>query len=406
MKYIVVLGDGMADRPLPELGGKTPLEAADKPHMDYLAQHGAAGMAQTIPHGMPPGSDTANLSVMGYAPEIYYSGRSPLEAVSMGVPVNDDDVTFRMNLVTVSDEPCYADKTMLDYGAGEITTEEATELVRFLAENLDCDDLQIYPGISYRHCLVLRHAHTGTALTPPHDITGRPVRDHLPAGRYGERLLALMERSHALLREHPVNLARIAKGLNPANSCWLWGEGTRPKLEPFEKLYGVRGGVVCAVDLLKGIGLCAGMRAPDVPGATGAMWTDFAAKGHKALELLHDGCDMVYVHIEAPDECGHHGAPLEKVRAIEAIDRDVLGFLMDALRAEGEPFRILLTPDHPTPCALKTHVGEPVPFVLYDSTREEAPHAARYAEADAAATGLFLAEGPMLMQRLIGKREA
>lgn len=401
MKYIVVLGDGMADRPLPELGGRTPLEAANKPHMDEIARCGAVGMAQTVPHGMPPGSDTANLSVMGYAPEIYYSGRSPLEAVSMGVPVNDDDVTFRMNLVTVSDEPDYAAKTMIDYSAGEISTEESTELVRFLAENLNCGDLQIYPGISYRHCLVLRHAQTGTTLTPPHDITGKPVEGHLPSGCYGERLLALMERSCALLRDHPVNLARRARGLNPANSCWLWGEGTRPKLEPFEKLYGVKGGVVCAVDLLKGIGLCAGMRVPDVPGATGAMWTDFAAKGRKALELLRDGCDLVYIHIEAPDECGHHGAAQEKVKAIEAIDRDVLGFLMDALRADGEPFRILLTPDHPTPCALRTHVGDPVPFVLYDSVREEAPHAPRYTESEAAATGVFLEKGPMLMERLI-----
>lgn len=401
MKYIVVLGDGMADRPLPELGGRTPLEAANKPHMDEIARCGAVGMAQTVPHGMPPGSDTANLSVMGYAPEIYYSGRSPLEAVSMGVPVNDDDVTFRMNLVTVSDEPDYAAKTMIDYSAGEISTEESTELVRFLAENLNCGDLQIYPGISYRHCLVLRHAQTGTTLTPPHDITGKPVEGHLPSGRCGERLLALMERSCALLRDHPVNLARRARGLNPANSCWLWGEGTRPKLEPFEKLYGVKGGVVCAVDLLKGIGLCVGMRVPDVPGATGAMWTDFAAKGRKALELLRDGCDLVYIHIEAPDECGHHGAAQEKVKAIEAIDRDVLGFLMDALRADGEPFRILLTPDHPTPCALRTHVGDPVPFVLYDSVREEAPHAPRYTESEAAATGVFLEKGPMLMERLI-----
>ena len=309
-----------------------------------------------------------------------------------------------MNLVTMSDEPDYAAKTMIDYSAGEISTEEAAELVRFLAENLNCGDLQIYPGISYRHCLVLRHAQAGTALTPPHDITGKPVEGHLPSGRYGERLLALMERSCVLLRDHPVNLARRARGLNPANSCWLWGEGTRPKLEPFEKLYGVKGGVVCAVDLLKGIGLCAGMRVPDVPGATGAMWTDFAAKGRKALELLRDGCDLVYIHIEAPDECGHHGAAQEKVKAIEAIDRDVLGFLMDALRAEGEPFRIMLTPDHPTPCALRTHVGDPVPFVLYDSEKEEAPHAPRYTESEAAATGLFLEKGPMLMERLVKGR--
>lgn len=400
MKYLVMLGDGMADRPLEALDGKTPLEAASKPNMDYLAQHGAVGMARTVPEGMPPGSDTANLSVMGYAPEVYYSGRSPLEAVSMGVPVGEEDVTLRMNLVTLSAEENFADKTMIDYSAGEIETQEAVELVRYLAEHLADEHIQLYPGISYRHCLVLRGAQTGTTLTPPHDITGKPVRGHLPQGRYGAQLLSLMERAYALLSEHPINRARVSQGKNPANACWLWGEGTRPKLRPFQELYGLRGGVVCAVDLLKGIGLCAGMDVPDVPGATGAMWTDFAAKGRAALALFNDGCDLVYVHVEAPDECGHHGAPEAKVRAIEAIDKDVLGFLMDALRAQGEPFCVLLTPDHPTPCTIRTHVSDPVPFVLYDSTREAGPHAPRYTEALAQGTGLFLAKGPMLMEKL------
>ncbi|MDO4581871.1 MAG: cofactor-independent phosphoglycerate mutase [Bacillota bacterium] len=401
MKYIVLLGDGMADYPCKELGGKTPLEAAHKPHMDFLAQHGAVGMAQTIPAGMPPGSDTANLAVLGYDPLIYYSGRSPLEAVSIGVALRPDDVTFRCNLVTVSDEQDYADKTMIDYSAGEISTEEAAELVEALNAQLGADDLQLYRGVSYRHCLVLAHGMTGTGLTPPHDITGRPVREYLPQGRYGERLYQLMRRSYQILQDHPVNVARRAHGLHAANSCWFWGEGTSPRLDDFTELYGVKGGMVCAVDLLKGIGICAGLKGVEVEGATGGMTTNYAGKGRAALELLAGGCDMVYIHIEAPDECGHHGEAQAKVAAIEAIDGEVLGLMMDELRAAGEEYAILLTPDHPTPLSLRTHTGEPVPFVLYRSNGAASPSASCYSEAEARATGLFLPQGPMLMRKLI-----
>ena len=404
MKYIVILGDGMADRPLAELGGKTPLEAANIPHMDYLAQHGAVGMAKTIPDGMHPGSDSANLSVLGYVPARYYSGRSPLEAVSMGVELKPDDVALRCNLVTLSGEPNFEDKTMLDYSSSEISTEEAAELIGYLQKNLFDErdaDLQLYAGISYRHCLVMNHAQTGTALTPPHDILSQPIRAYLPGGRYGERLLALERRSYALLSGHPVNQARVAKGENPANACWFWGEGTRPALSPFEELYGLKGGVVCAVDLIKGIGLCAGMRVPHVEGATGAKRTDFAAKGRAALELLQDGCDLVYIHIEAPDECGHAADTACKIEAIESIDRLVLGYLMEELNKAGEAYCMLLTPDHPTPIALRTHTADPVPFVLYCSERDSAPSAAAYTEAAAAATGLYLSEGPMLMEKLV-----
>lgn len=401
MKYIIMLGDGMADYPVPELGNKTPLEAAHKPHMDYLAQHGTVGMVQTVPTGMPPGSDTANLSVMGYAPKIYYSGRSPLEAVSMGIDVKADDVTFRCNIVTVSDQAAYADKTMIDYSAGEISTEEAAILVDFLAKEFQAEDLSLFCGISYRHCLVMNHAEIGTELTPPHDITGKPVRGHLPEGRYGERLYSLMQRSYELLKDHPVNLARIAKGKNPANSVWFWGEGTRPKLDSLESLYGIKGGVVCAVDLIKGLGICAGMQNIEVEGATGGMVTNYRGKGQAALDLLHNGCDLVYIHVEAPDECGHHGDPKAKVAAIEAIDKDVLGLIMEQLTEEGEDFAVLLTPDHPTPIELRTHTGEPVPFVLYRSTGDSSPSACCYTESAAKATGLFLEEGPMLMKKLI-----
>ncbi len=401
MKYIIMLGDGMADYPIPALGGRTPLDAAHKPHMDFLAQHGAVGMVQTIPTGMPPGSDTANLSVMGYAPERYYTGRSPLEAVSMGIDLKKDDVALRCNLVTLSDEPVYEDKTMVDYSSGEISTEESRELIEFLAKEFQADDLMLRCGISYRHCLVLSHAQTGTDLTPPHDISGQPIRGHLPTGRYGERLSTLMRRSYELLKDHPVNQKRVAAGKRPANSCWFWGEGTRPQLDTLEHLYGVRGGVVCAVDLIKGLGICAGLRTIPVEGATGGMVTNYAGKGQAALQLLRDGCDLVYIHVEAPDECGHHGDAQAKIAAIEAIDEQILGLLMDELKKDGEAFSVLLAPDHPTPVALRTHTADPVPFVLYSSERDSGPSAARYTEALAKESGLFLPEGPMLMKKLI-----
>ncbi len=401
MKWIVVLGDGMADRPLAELNGKTPLQVANKPYMDFIAQHGAVGMARTIPDGMPPGSDAANMSVMGYAPAVYYTGRSPLEAVSLGVEMAADDVAIRCNLVCLSGEEAYEDKTMADYSAGELETEDAAALIRFLQENMQEEDLRLFPGISYRHCLLLHHAQLGTNLTPPHDISGRRIGDYLPKGRYGERLDAFMRRSYTLLKDHPVNRARIAAGKRPANSCWFWGEGTRPSFKSFQEMYGKKAAVVCAVDLIKGLGICAGMYAPYIPGATGAKRTDFAAKGRAALALLDEGYDLVYVHIEAPDESGHAGDIQCKIDAIEAIDRDVLGLVMDGLRARKEPFAVLLTPDHPTPIEIRTHSADPVPFTLYRSDRDAANSAPRYSEADAAATGLFLEEGPRLMRKLV-----
>lgn len=403
MKYVIVLGDGMADLPLPSLNHQTPLEAANKPHMDYLSAHGVSGMVQTVPNGMPPGSDTANMSVLGFSPRIYYSGRSPLEAVALGIEVAPEDVTFRTNLVCVSDEPVYADKTMIDYSAGEITTEEADRLIRTLQKEVFTDgDLSLFAGISYRHCLVKRIGETGTLLTPPHDITGKSIKDCLPKGIYGERLFRLMERSYAVLKEHPVNRARIAQGKNPANSVWFWGEGTKPKLQPLEQLYGIKSGMVCAVDLLKGLAICAGMQTVEVPGATGGMITNYKGKAEAALQLLNGDCDLVYIHIEAPDECGHHGDAAAKVAAIEAIDRDVVGYLVQELKKTGEPFRMLLTPDHPTPIALMTHTAEPVPFALYDSEKQQTGPA-RYTEQQAQATGLFLSEGPQLMQLLLKK---
>lgn len=399
MKYIVMLGDGMADRPIPALGGRTPLEAAYKPNMDALARRGSCGMARTVPEGMPPQSDSANLAVLGYDPQVYYSGRSPLEAVSMGVELNRGDVAIRCNLVTLSEEEeRYEQRTMLDYSAGEISTEEARELIAYLAQRLLPEGCGLHPGISYRHCFVIKDTPAGASLTPPHDITGRCIGGYLPGGLHGEMLYDIMRRSYDLLKEHPINAARRARGEKPANSCWFWGEGTRPALAPFEEVYGLKGGVVCGVDLIKGLGLCAGMAAPCVPGATGAKRTDFAAKGEKALELLRAGLDLVYIHVEAPDESGHTGDIQCKVEAIEAIDRLVLGRVMEGLEQDGEEYAVLLLPDHSTPIELRTHSPEPVPFVLYRSDRETFPHALSYTEAGAAATGLYIEEGHRLMK--------
>ena len=300
MRYLVILGDGMADRPVPELGGRTPLEAAHKPHMDWLAQHGEVGMAKTVPEGMPPGSDTANLSVMGYDPRTCYSGRSPLEAVSMGIPLAEDDVTFRCNLVTLSDEEEYEDCTMVDYSSDEISTQESAQLIHDLNQQFHTESRDLFPGISYRHCLVIHHAKTGSVCTPPHDISGKPIRDHLPGGTYGAELLELMKRSRQILRDHPVNKARVARGLRPATSCWFWGEGTRPAIQNFTEKYGVKGGVISAVDLIKGIAICAGLESVDVEGATGNVHTNFPGKAQAAIDLFRRGAQFVYIHMEAP----------------------------------------------------------------------------------------------------------
>ena len=400
MKYVILLGDGMADLPLPALGGKTPLEAAVKPHMDAVAQRGVTGMVRTIPPGMPPGSDAANMSVMGFAPARYYSGRSPLEAVAMGISLGPDDVTYRTNLVTLTEAPALRERTMLDYAAGEISSAEARELIAALQPLFAEAGLELHAGISYRHCAVRRNGQTGALLTPPHDITGRAVEGHLPQGRYADEMTRLLERACVLLAEHPVNRARSAAGKRPANAVWFWGEGTRPRFDTLEALYGVRGGVVCAVDLIRGLGLCAGMRTVEVPGATGGMTTNYCGKAEAALALLRDGCDLVYIHVEAPDECGHQGDAQAKIAAIEAIDGQMLGPIMAALDAAGEDYRLLLTPDHPTPVALRTHTGEPVPFVLYDS-RRAVQGRPRYTEHEAAQTGVFLPEGPLLMRMLL-----
>ena len=403
MKYFVILGDGMADRPFDGLGGKTPLEVAEHPTMDYIASKGICGMAKTVPQGMPPGSDTANLSAMGYDPKIYYTGRSPLEAVSMGIDLALSDVTYRCNTVTLSDDENYENCTMIDYSCDEISTAESTQIINDLNAIFQTEQLRLYPGISYRHCLVLQDADDGADTTPPHDILEQQVTNYLPKGQNSELLLSMMKRSRELLRDHPVNKSRIARGLNPVSSLWFWGEGRKPNLTAFAEKFGKKGAVVSAVDLIKGIGICAGLDSIDVEGATGNIDTNWKGKAQAAIDALLSGDDFVYVHMEAPDECGHRFEPENKVKAIELIDREVLRPMMDAMEKAGEDYSILLMPDHPTPLELRTHTPDPVPFVIYRSNDEKDNGPDRYTEADAASTGVYVDEGYHLMEQLIGE---
>ncbi len=400
MKYIVVLGDGMADYPIQTLGGKTPLQYAKKPNIDALAKQSEIGLCRTVPEGFKPGSDVANLSVMGYNPKDCYTGRSPLEAVSIGIDLAATDVTLRCNLVTLTDEEAYEDRRMLDYSAGEISTQEARELITYLKKHFDSERFTLYSGVSYRHCLVVKNGVTGNDLTPPHDITDKPIRDHLPKGPLGEKYLDMMKRSAELLRSHPINKARIAAGKRPANSVWFWGEGTKPSLENFQTKFGKKGGVISAVDLVKGIGILAGMKIIDVPGATGNYDTNFAGKAQCALDELLGGLDYVYIHMEAPDECGHQGDIAHKVYSIEQIDEKVVKRLAEGLKAANEDFRILLCPDHPTPIAVRTHVSDPVPYLLYDS-RKAVGGSDSYDEESAKNTGVFVEKGWQLMKKLL-----
>lgn len=400
MKYVIVLTDGCADYPLEALGGKTPLEAAKVPHMDAFAQKGELFCVKTVPDGMKPGSDVANLAVMGYDPKQYYTGRSPLEAASIGVSLSDTQTAFRANTVTLSGEEVYSDKTMVDYSAGEISTEESTQLLEAVEAKLGGGDLHFYPGVSYRHLFVWDNAPESFRLTPPHDISGRKVADYLPDN---DRILQLMQESEAILTAHPVNEARRAAGKNPATSLWIWGEGKRPALASFESLYGMKGAVVSAVDLIKGIGILAGMKSIDVPGATGTIHTNFAGKAKAAADaLLQDGCDLVYLHLEAPDECGHQGDAEGKKRSLELIDELIIGYVQDRLEESGEDYAIMVLPDHPTPVSTKTHSGEPVPCTIYRKG-DNASHDRRFTEEDARQTESMLEEGYTLMRYFLSK---
>ena len=403
MKYMVLLCDGMADTPNPALGGKTPMMCADKPNIDALAANAVVGKCRTVADGLKPGSDVANLSVLGYDPTVSYTGRSPLEAASIGIDLKDTDVTLRCNLVTLSGEPEYENRRMVDYCAGDISTEEAREIIKTVEQKLGNDIYRFYAGVSYRHCLVVSNGTTDLGdMTPPHDISGRVIGEYLSKSENAKPLLYLMKRSCEILKNHPINLARRAKGLHEANAIWLWGEGTRPVVENFEKKNGVRGCIVSAVDLLKGIAKCAGMEAPQVDGATGYIDTNFAGKAAAGIEAFKNGCDLVYLHFEAPDECGHRGEAKNKVKAIELIDSLALAPMLEYLRGCGDDYRILVMPDHPTPLETKTHSREPVPFLIYDSRRNE-KGVSCFTEQSAANTGIFIEHGPDIMNMLLEK---
>lgn len=401
MKYIVLLGDGMADWPIEKIGGKTPLEAAHKPNIDKLIKYSTYGLVNTIPEGMPAGSDVANLSVFGFDPKVYYTGRSPLEAVSMGIKLASDDTALRCNLVTLSDDGSYENSTMLDYSAGEITTQEANELITAVAEKLNQEGIAFYPGISYRHCLVWKDGPMEIQLTPPHDISGRKISDFLPKGPGHEIALNLMKESVEILKNHPINKKRLDEGKNPATSIWLWGQGKRPEVPMFIEKYGLCGSVISAVDLIKGIGIASGMNSVNVDGATGNIHTNFRGKAEAALKELASGRDFVYVHIEAPDECGHQGQLEEKVKAIELIDKEVLETLLNGLQDMGD-YRIMVLPDHPTPIAIKTHSRDPVPFFIFDNRKAEITNSeAVYTEACAKSSGLIINDGYTLMDMFL-----
>jgi len=398
VKYVVILCDGMADLPIDSLGGKTPMAAAVKPNMDKLAKHAVVGMVRTVAEGLNPGSDVANLSVMGFDPAEVYTGRSPLEAASIGIELTDDDVAIRCNLVTLSDEENYEDKTMVDYCGGDISTDEADELIKTLAAELGGGEFDFYTGVAYRHLTVWHGGRSeGYTLTPPHDISGQVVGQHLQAHMHNPELYNLMKKSVEILRDHPVNKARVARGERPANSIWLWGQGTRAALPKFEEKYGIKGAVISAVDLLKGIAKSAKMQSIDVDGATGYIDTNFDGKTAAAIEALNDN-DYVYVHIEAPDECGHRREIENKVRSIELIDEKVLAPILNAL--EGTDYRIMILPDHPTPIATATHSSAPVPFMIYDSTAPT-DGVDTFTEETAAQTGVFVEHGPSLIKQLI-----
>lgn len=403
MKYLVVLCDGMADTPSDYLNGKTPMELADKPTMDEMAKVSEVGLCRTVAKGLKPGSDVANLSVMGYDPAVCYTGRSPLEAASIGIDLKDTDVTLRCNIVTLSGEEKYEDKTMVDYCAGDISTAEAEEIIKTVQEKLGNEIFSFYSGVSYRHCLVVKNGTTTLGnMTPPHDISGRVIGQYLSTHKNAEELISLMKKSYEFLKDHPVNLRRIAEGKNPANSIWLWGEGTKPLLQDFKEKNGVSGAVISAVDLLKGIGICANMSTPEVEGATGYIDTNFVGKADAAIEEFKSGRELVYIHVEAPDECGHRCEPENKVKAIGLIDELVLKRVKAYLEDSGEDFRILVCPDHPTPLLTKTHSSEPVPYLIYDS-RKSIAGVDTFTEANAAATGNFIEHGPSIMDRLLEK---
>lgn len=402
MKYIVILGDGMADEPIAALGDRTPLEVATTPMMDQLAPLSEIGLAKMIPQGMKPGSDTANLAVLGYDPKVYYSGRSPLEALSIGVPMKDSDIAVRCNIVTVSDDNLpYEEKTMIDHSSSEISTADAAILLEAVQKEFQNETYQFYTGTSYRHCLIINNGSV-MELAQPHDILERVIGEYLPADK---ELYDMMKKSYDILNNHPLNVERAKKGLNKANSLWFWGAGTKPLITSFEEKTGKRGAMISAVDLLKGIAVGAEMKVVFVDGADGTLHTNYEGKARAAVDvLLEEGYDFVYVHVEAPDEMGHQGSVNRKVKAIEYLDEKVIRPVKKAMDASGEAYRMLILPDHPTPIACRTHTSDPIPYLLYDSTKAEIKQVnAQYNEKHAAQSGVMVSEGYRLIERLLAE---
>ncbi len=398
-KYIIVLGDGMADEPIEALGGKTPLAYADTPAMDRLSKKGEIGLVHTIPDGMKPGSDTANLAVLGYDPRIYYSGRSPLEALSIGVPMKDTDVALRCNIVTLSeDDVPFEKRVIIDHSSGEISTEESTVLLEAVKRQLENETYRFYAGTSYRHCLIWSQGEV-KELSPPHDVLGQVIEPYLPEDK---NLLYMMKKSYEILVNHPVNRERKKKGLNPANCCWFWGAGKKPSLSSFEEKYHLKGMMVSAVDLLKGIAAGTGMSTARVEGANGGLDTNYEGKTAAALHALQEGYDFVYIHVEAPDEMGHQGSVEKKVKAIEYLDKRVIGPLTEALDKQKMNYRLLVMPDHPTPIRVRTHTAESVPYLLYDSAHPQSENH-HYNEKEAGESGNFISQGHTIIDRLLNR---
>ena len=400
MKYLVILGDGMADRPIEELGNKTPLQYANTPKMDELASKGEVGMVHTIPDGMKPGSDTANLSVLGYNPRQYYSGRSPLEALSIGVPMKDTDIALRCNIVTLSEEEdTYEERHIIDHSASEISTEDCAVLLEAVRKELETEEYKFYLGTSYRHCLIWDKGEV-VDLVQPHDVLGQVIGDKLPENPV---LREMMKKSYDILVNHPINIERKKQGLNPANSCWFWGAGTKPALFPFQEKTSKTGAMISAVDLLKGIAVGTSMKVINVEGANGGLHTNYDGKAQAAVDVLtKEGYDFVYVHLEGPDEMGHQGNVERKVKAIENLDQLIIRPIVEALEATGEDFRMVILPDHPTPICLRTHTADNVPYLLYDSTDVQ-EHTWHYNEEEAEKTDNYVAEGHKLIDKLFEK---
>ena len=405
MKYAIILADGSGGEKLAELNNRTTLEAANLSNIDALAKHGETGMVRTIPDGCKPGSDAGNLSIMGYDPLVYLTGRSPLEAASIGIDMSDTDVSFRVNIITLEGEGDYEDLIIKDHSSGEITTEEAKVLVKALADEFNSDEIEIYPGVSYRHCMIWHNGSMDCELTPPHDRLGKKAGPNLPKGEGSEMFINMMKRSYEILKDHPVNKARIEKGLNPANSMWIWGEGKKPSLTSFEENYGISGAAISAVDLVKGIAICAGLDSIDVPGVTGNLNTNYEGKKDAAIKAFEDGADFVYVHLEGPDECGHAGDIEGKILAEERIDEQIVKPIYEYLKSTGEDFRLMVVPDHKTPIEVRTHTAAPVPYMIYDSRKADRINEDNAFNEEAGQKGPFFESGDALARYFFGKGE-